>query len=187
MDAFDIVWSFGVLHHMPDPRAGFEAIVRLAKAAGGLVVIWVYGYRGMRFTYRLSHMRALHRVSRTMSSAARMRVSKLVAALLSGLYWEPLRLGRKIGLRRALQRLPLTQYVEHGWMARVAGVHDRLSTPITHFHDREELQGWFRDTELRDVRVEDTDRRGWHASGRRQPTSAAAVSTSEDSARDLRG
>jgi SAM-dependent methyltransferase len=185
-DAFDIVWSFGVLHHMPDPRAGFEAIVPFAKADGGRVVIWVYGYRGMSFTYRLSHMRALHRVSRTMSSVARVRVSKLVTALLSGLYWEPLRLGRKMGLRRALERLPLTQYVEHGWMARVAGVHDRLSTPITHFHDRQELQGWFRDAELRDVRVEDTDRRGWHASGRRQPTPADTASASEDSARDIR-
>src|SRR5262249_4945720 len=72
-DSFDVVWSFGVLHHMPEPRMGFECLTDFARADGGLVAIWVYGYRGMRMTYRLSHMRALHRVSRRLSSRARVR------------------------------------------------------------------------------------------------------------------
>ncbi len=163
---FDVVWSFGVLHHMPVPREGFEAIVPCARA-GGLVVIWVYGYRGMALSYRLSHMRPLHRVVRTLSSDARVRASKAVAGVLSGLYWEPLRLARAAGLRAVVERLPLTSYVEHGWLARVAAVHDRLSTPITHFHDQGELRVWFAGAGLEGVRVEDTDRRGWRAWGRR--------------------
>ena len=167
-ESFDIVWSFGVRHHMPRPRVGFEALTRFARGDGGLVVIWVYGYRGMALTYRLSHMRMLHRVSRRLSSRARVSASKAVAALLSALYWEPLRAARHVRLRRLVDRLPLTEYVEHRWIARVAGVHDRLSTPITHFHDRQELLEWFRAAELERVRVEDTDRRGWRAHGRRR-------------------
>jgi SAM-dependent methyltransferase len=174
-ESFDLVWSFGVLHHMPDPRGGFAAIAPFAKADGGRVVIWVYGYRGMSFTYRLSHMRALHRVSRTLSDRARVRVSQAVAALLSALYWEPLRLAKRIGLRRAVERLPLAEYVDHGWISRVAGVHDRLSTPITHFHDRDELREWFEAARLEDVRVEDTNRRGWRAHGRRPAAALAAA------------
>ena len=58
-------------------------------------------------------------------------------------------------------------YVDHGWTPRVAAVHDRLSTPITHFHDRDELLGWFEEANLVEVRVEDTDRRGWRSYGRR--------------------
>jgi SAM-dependent methyltransferase len=173
--SFDVVWSFGVLHHMPDPRGGFDAIAPFARPDGGLVAIWVYGYRGMRLTYRLSHMRALHRVSRRLSSRARVRISKAVAGALSVLYWEPLRLARRLGLRRLLEHLPLTQYVEHGWIARVAGVHDRLSTPITNFHDREDLLEWFGAARLEDVRVEDTDRRGWRACGRRHAPALATV------------
>jgi SAM-dependent methyltransferase len=173
--AFDVVWSFGVLHHMPDPRAGFEAITPFARPDGGLVVIWVYGYRGMSFTYRLSHMRWLHRMSRQMSSPARVRVSKAVTGLLSALYWEPLRGARRLGLGRVVERLPLAEYIDHGWIARVAGVHDRLSTPITHFHDREELLDWYRGAALGDVRVEDTDRRGWRAHGRRHAAVLSAV------------
>jgi len=165
---FDVVWSFGVLHHMPEPEAGFRAIVPFARPDGGIVVIWVYGYRGMAFTYRLSHMRPLHRVTRTMSDRSRVTASKAVAAVLSTLYWEPMRAARRLGLGTVVRRLPLSDYADHEWMARVAGVHDRLSTPITHFHDRDELIGWLQRAGLAHAVVEDTDRRGWHASGRRE-------------------
>jgi SAM-dependent methyltransferase len=164
---FDVVWSFGVLHHMPLPRAGFDAAASFARPDGGLVIIWVYGYRGMAFTYRLSHMRSLHRVIRRMSSVTRVRASKVVAALLSALYWEPLRLAKRAGLQRSVASLPLTNYIDHQWVARVTAVHDRLSTPITYFHDRDELLAWFHAAQLAEVCVEDTNRRGWRAHGRR--------------------
>jgi SAM-dependent methyltransferase len=166
-EKFDVVWSFGVLHHLPDPRRGFEAIVPFAKP-DGLVVIWVYGYRGMAFTYKLSHMRPLHRMVRRMSGRARVRASKIVAAILSVLYWEPLRLAKRLGFRRVVERVPLASYVDHPWLPRVAAVHDRLSTPITHFHDHDELQEWFAASGLGQVRVEDTQRRGWRAHGERR-------------------
>jgi SAM-dependent methyltransferase len=172
--SFDVVWSFGVLHHMPDPEAGFRALVPFSRPDGGLVVIWVYGYRGMAFTYKLSHMRPLHRMTRTMTDQGRVAASKAVAAALSGLYWGPLRVARRLGLGTLVRRLPLADYSDHDWMARVAAVHDRLSTPITHFHDRNELLGWFRHAGLAHALVVDTDRRGWHASGRRESTAAAA-------------
>jgi SAM-dependent methyltransferase len=39
--AFDVVYSSGVLHHTPDPRASFRAIARLARP-GGVLVVGVY-------------------------------------------------------------------------------------------------------------------------------------------------
>jgi SAM-dependent methyltransferase len=172
---FDVVWSFGVLHHMPDPRAGFQAIVPFAKPDGGRVLLWVYGYRGMAFTYRLSHMRALHRRTRRLSGQARARASAAVAGLLSILYWEPLRLARNVGLRSVVKRLPLTDYIDHSWRTRIAGVHDRLSTPITHFHDLLELSEWYRAAGLDRICVSDTSRRGWQAHGRRTAATGIAV------------
>ena len=165
--AFDVVWSFGVLHHMPDPGAGFRAIVPFARPDGGAVVVWVYGYEGMTVSYRLSHMRALHRLTRQWSGPARARASAAVAGVLSALYWEPLRALRAVGLGGLVRRMPLADYVDHPWKTRIAGVHDRLSTPTTHFHDLAELSEWCRSADLGYVTVSDTERRGWHASGRR--------------------
>jgi SAM-dependent methyltransferase len=39
--AFDVVYSSGVLHHTPDPRASFASIARLARP-GGMVVVGLY-------------------------------------------------------------------------------------------------------------------------------------------------
>jgi SAM-dependent methyltransferase len=40
-DAFDLVYSIGVLHHTPDPRRAFAQIARRVKPAGRLAV-WLY-------------------------------------------------------------------------------------------------------------------------------------------------
>ena len=39
--SFDIVYAAGVLHHLPDPRAGFARIARLARP-GGKIIIGLY-------------------------------------------------------------------------------------------------------------------------------------------------
>jgi SAM-dependent methyltransferase len=39
--AFDVVYSSGVLHHTPDPRASFACLARLARP-GGAIVLGVY-------------------------------------------------------------------------------------------------------------------------------------------------
>src|SRR5204863_7293595 len=39
--AFDVVYSSGVVHHTPDPRASFAQLARLARP-GGIIVLGVY-------------------------------------------------------------------------------------------------------------------------------------------------
>lgn len=165
---FDVAWSFGVLHHLPDPHAGFGVLVSLARPDGGLVAIWVYGYEGMAFTYKLSHLKPLRQLLANQGTTARVAASKLIAAALSVTYWLPLRLMVSLGRAHQLRRLPLSEQAVQGWSARVASVHDRLSTPITHYHDRPELTSWFAEADLVAVDIEDTNRRGWRAQGRRQ-------------------
>lgn len=60
--AFDVVYSSGVLHHTPDPRASFASLARLAKP-GGIVVLGLYNayarvpHRLRRAVARLSGFR----------------------------------------------------------------------------------------------------------------------------------
>jgi SAM-dependent methyltransferase len=57
--AFDVVYSSGVLHHTPDPRAAFARIVQLARP-GGMIVLGLYNsfaripFRLRRWVARLS-------------------------------------------------------------------------------------------------------------------------------------
>jgi glycosyltransferase involved in cell wall biosynthesis/SAM-dependent methyltransferase len=39
---FDFIYSFGVLHHTPDPRAALHAVARHLRP-GGRLAVWVYG------------------------------------------------------------------------------------------------------------------------------------------------
>jgi SAM-dependent methyltransferase len=60
--AFDVVYSSGVLHHTPDPRASFALLAKLAKP-GGIIVLGVYNllarlpHRARRALARLSGFR----------------------------------------------------------------------------------------------------------------------------------
>jgi SAM-dependent methyltransferase len=62
--AFDVVYSSGVLHHTPDPRASFARIAQLARP-GGMIVLGVYNafaripLRLRRLAARLSGYRAI--------------------------------------------------------------------------------------------------------------------------------
>ncbi|HEY2513059.1 MAG TPA: methyltransferase domain-containing protein [Polyangiaceae bacterium] len=49
--AFDVVYSSGVLHHTPDPRASFKSMAKLARP-GGMVVLGLYNAYA-RFPHRL--------------------------------------------------------------------------------------------------------------------------------------
>ena len=61
--AFDVVYSSGVLHHTPDPRASFAALARLARA-GGIIAVGLYN----------AYARLPHRMRRAVARLTRGRL-----------------------------------------------------------------------------------------------------------------
>src|SRR5580658_8096944 len=101
--AFDVAFSVGVLHHLPDPRAGFDTLLRLVTP-GGKIAVWVYGYESNEWIVRYV-------------TPLRERVTaRLPAPLLYWLSLPPARL-LSLGLRlyrspRLLQHLPYRDYMQ---------------------------------------------------------------------------
>ena len=54
--AFDVVYSSGVLHHTPDPRASFARLAKLARP-GGMIILGLYNAFA-RFPFRLRRLLA---------------------------------------------------------------------------------------------------------------------------------
>ncbi len=62
-EAFDVVYSSGVLHHTPDPRASFRAMAKLVKP-GGVIVLGLYNV----------YARIPHRLRRGIARLTRFKV-----------------------------------------------------------------------------------------------------------------
>ena len=102
---FDLVYSIGVLHHLPDPYEGFRSLLRFVRP-GGTIAVWVYGYENNGFVRNA--VEPLRRVS-----------TKVPPPLLRGLAWP---LGAAFhGLAKGVYRpldgtaigaaLPLNEYM----------------------------------------------------------------------------
>ena len=76
--AFDVVYSSGVLHHTPDPRASFAAVARLVRP-GGMVVLGLYNAYA-RLPHRLRRAVARFSADRMVDDYLRIYEALLMSA-----------------------------------------------------------------------------------------------------------
>lgn len=164
----DLAFSIGVLHHMPDPAAGFRALVDRV-VPGGRVAVWVYGHEGnqwivdyvdpirTRLTARLPR-RALYEATRL--------VGWLLAAVAKGIY-RPLASGPGSALHRHLfYRDYLTNIARFPPREIHSIVFDHLVTPVAHYLRRAEVESWLADERLAEAGVEAHNGNSWRAHAR---------------------
>jgi SAM-dependent methyltransferase len=161
---FDLVYSIGVLHHLPDPNEGFRTLVRYLRP-GGTVAIWVYGYEGNGFVRNV--VEPLRRIS-----------TRIRPAVLRALAW-PLALGFHgvaKGVYRPLhgtalgRKLPLREYLssvaDFSFRQNYGIVFDQLAAPTAAYIKGPELAQWFAETGLEDVHISHRHGNSWRGQGR---------------------
>jgi uncharacterized protein YbaR (Trm112 family) len=164
--ALDFVLSTGVLHHLPDPQAGFEALVPLLRP-GGTIHLWLYGLRQMSPVYRLSHLTLLRRLGSRLSPRTSYLVSVPLALVLHLMIFRPVRILAGTGLGRRRVDPQLRELASLSLQMHVAEVQDRIGVPVTHYLTGDELRAWYDRAGLQEVTVEATHGgRGWSARGR---------------------
>lgn len=142
--AFDFVWCLGVLHHLEDPEAGFDALVE-RLAPGGRLLVYLYSRPeevGVR-SAGLAAAALLRRITvRLPHPVLRVLCAPLAVLLYLCLVW-PGRLGDVVSMKR-LGRLPLQTYRGRPLRSLWLDTFDRLSAPLEKRYVWAEIEPWFR-------------------------------------------
>ena len=152
---FGLAFSIGVLHHLPDPAAGFASLASRVRE-GGRVAFWVYGYEGNEWITRYVDPVRKAITSRLPASFLRMASIPPAAAL-----WAVIRLFYRPGADgKGPAKLPYGDYfaaLYHYPFDEIhANVFDQLVTPMAYYLREAEVRPWlasgFRDATLRSHR-----------------------------------
>lgn len=148
--SFDLVYCFGVLHHVPDALGAFRALDEQVRS-GGRLSIWVYGPRQGATRVATG---ALRGATSQMSPDQLLRFSHAVAAGLRVFSHTPHRLlGAVPVLSSVVTHLPVHDHSRWPFEVVVADVYDRLRIPVTGYYTGEELEGWYAEAGYADIRV----------------------------------
>lgn len=163
-NGFDLVYSIGVLHHLPSPADGFRSLVRYLRP-GGTIAVWVYGYENNGFVRNV--VEPLRRIS-----------TRVPPSLLRGLAW-PLGLAfhaaakgvyQPLGGTAAARALPLNEYMSSvasfSFRQNYGIVFDQLAAPTAAYLKEDEVRRWFEQCQLVDIRISHRHGNSWRASGR---------------------
>jgi SAM-dependent methyltransferase len=157
--SFDFISCLGVLHHLDDPHAGFEQLLRFL-APGGTILVYLYS-RPETFGTRQAFQAAsagLRRLTVRLPHRTLRPVSTVVAAGLYAGVVRPGRFGDDRGIE-ALAGLPMSAYRRKPFRSLELDTFDRLSAPVEHRYIWSELEWWFTEAGLKvDAVREET---GW--------------------------
>jgi SAM-dependent methyltransferase len=128
--SFDLAFCDGVLHHTPDPRAGFRELARVVKP-GGAVYAWLY-----------PRERALREA---VFGAARAVTTRLPGPLVRALCFA---LAPATAFVRSYSG---TRFPDATWAECAQVAHDWLAPPLQSHHTFEEVSAWAMEEGLGDV------------------------------------
>lgn len=151
-DAFDIVFSIGVIHHLDDPDLALRQMVRAAKP-GGQVMIWVYGRENMGWLVRL-----FDPIRKGLFSRMPLGLVYHLSLYATLALWLALRLGLgQLEYYRLLRQLTFAHLR--------AIVFDQMIPRIAHYWPRETVQGLLEKAGLKDIRLVHVNEMSWSAAG----------------------
>lgn len=146
---FDFVYSIGVLHHLPNPQKGFSMLSSITKQ-NGLVTIWVYNRRNnKRAIYFYEPLRA---VLKRLPKPVLFKMSYIPAAIVHLLNQITLLL-KEWNLPKAASVIPFSYYANFSFNMKLNDAFDVIATPKSNYYTFEEIERWFQDVNLRDVRT----------------------------------
>jgi SAM-dependent methyltransferase len=164
---FDFGYSIGVLHHLPDPEAGFTALVRVVKPRGS-VFVWVYSKKRALMNRMLEGVRS---VTKRLPKGVQQGISYAAAVVDYGGFIVPYKTASALpGIGNVVKKLPLPRlklYSAYPFQVVYADWFDRLAPPIRFYYDGDDMKGWLTRAQLTSHAISPTGLYGWRAYGER--------------------
>lgn len=151
--SLDFVYSFGVLHHLPDPKAGFTSLSRLVKP-GGPMFVWVYLRGRGRQIAAFTAMRAV-------STRMPLRLLNVACLGLAVGQWCIFLAPRKVlaaaGATGVAARIPFSSYAQYPFRTLHTDWFDGLSVPLVNYYKPHQIAEWYRDAGFERIRIDPED------------------------------
>ncbi len=164
-DAFDYAYSVGVLHHLPEPAAGFHSVLTKVKPRGHISA-WVYGYENNQWIVHL-----LNPIRENVTTKMPRRLLKwcswvLALVVLGVVRWiyEPWH--RSFPDTRLFYQDYLL-YISHFPIKEIETiVYDQLNPRVAHYLSKAIFEAWFQD--LEEVSVNWHNQNSWRGFARKK-------------------
>lgn len=160
---FDFGYSIGVLHHLPDPQAGFNAVAGVIKP-GGSIFGWVYGHENNAIIhYFIDPLRKS--LTRYLPHGLLTGISFVFAVILQFIVKAIYRPLNALGVKG----LPYQDYFVHisdfNFRTNYSIVFDHLVAPTAFYIRREDYESWFKALHLEDIKLSWRNRNSWRGYG----------------------
>lgn len=167
LESFDFIYSIGVLHHLPNPEAAFQNLIRFLKP-GGIVQIYLYWKPKQRSlkAAMLSGITAARRLTTRLPYGVVYALAYPTAVAAFTFFVWPYRILRRLPVvNRIAEEIPLKQYAELPFRVCVNDQLDRFSAPIENRYTRQDVHNWLARASLESPSVGENF--GWIATGRK--------------------
>lgn len=173
---FDMVYSLGVLHHLPDPETGFREILRYGKPGADVLVYlyWSLNDEPQWKKHILTAVGMVRRVTTRMPFPLVRAFSWGVAVGCDLIFVAPYRILRNRRWGSFAETLPLKLYADFPFRLLYQDQFDRFSAPIENRYDREEVEGWLKRAGVEDWEI--LRGSGWRAMGKMAARPTKAIS-----------
>lgn len=169
-EIFDFIYSVGVLHHMPNPKAGFSSLVQNLKE-GGQILAWVYGKEG-----NLLYINFADPIRKLFTSKLPFKVNLFLSFVMTSFLWIlvwlvyfPVNL--IFGKNISNKLLPMNEYLNYfrkrGFNDFWRTVFDKMVPTISFYISKEEFTDWFTSNNL-DCEIKFRNGHSWTGLGKQK-------------------
>ena len=161
-----MVYSLGVLHHLPEPEAGFREILRYGRPGADVLVYlyWSLNDEPRWKQHLLSGVGMVRQVTTRLPFPLLRSFSWVVAIGCEICFVAPYRVLRNTRWKAFAETLPLKLYANFPFRVLYQDQFDRFSAPIENRYDREHVEGWLERSRLENWNIERGS--GWRVTGK---------------------